>query len=366
MLLIPLLFIFFLTWFTEDADSGGAKTVHQHLPDKVLSRLKGSTVVLSPDLVEAQVNSIRWKYGDGVIADWYGQRVPFYRSFKDRCSLNTKTGELIINYVGLEQSGVYTPEINSRTLAAVKLQVFSPVPKPSITMSCNSEQTQCTLTCTFNRTEDLGNVEVFWILDSRREKGGSELNITKETKEKTFICSLNNSVSSENSNKLQNPFLAGHSKRERRWFWIALSLFEAVLLLLFHRYKIQKIIDRFSKKRNPSTDGEKTLRNDESQVFDETIVEFFNGRNGTQRDEESDLMLQNVHKMIERFFKERKGKRAIKDIMGSLLNEQTRLTSVETEVCNHTPNVIVEIHSDPNGNEPAENPDLSSSSVSLI
>ncbi|KAF6731863.1 hypothetical protein FQA47_010716 [Oryzias melastigma] len=53
----------------------------------------------------------------------------------------------------------------------------------------------------------MGEVEVFWFRDNRRGKGGGALEITEETKEKTFICSLENSVSSENSTELHNPLL---------------------------------------------------------------------------------------------------------------------------------------------------------------
>uniref|UniRef100_A0A3P9I4U8 Ig-like domain-containing protein n=1 Tax=Oryzias latipes TaxID=8090 RepID=A0A3P9I4U8_ORYLA len=149
-------------------------------------------------------------HGADLAAEWFGGDTTFYRIFKDGCSLNNKTGELTINDLKIEDSGEYTPEINGKILSAVNLQVLSPVPKPRIIHDCNPEKTKCTLTCSFDRTDDLGDVEVFWILDDRREKG-TELQITKDTKEKTFICRLNNPVSSENSTELKNPLFSGES-----------------------------------------------------------------------------------------------------------------------------------------------------------
>ncbi|XP_020563226.1 uncharacterized protein LOC110016046 [Oryzias latipes] len=194
MVLTPFfLGILCLVWFTTDVHS-----------EKVIDRLKGSSVVLSPDDAETPITSITWIHSSHLAAHWFGGNPIFYRSCEDRCSLNTNLGNLTINDVRPEHSGMYTPVINGKTLSTVKLRVFSPV--PNITIECNLEQTNCTLTCSFDIIDDLGDVEVFWILDDRREKG-TELQITKETKEETFMCSLKNPVSSQNSIKLQNPLL---------------------------------------------------------------------------------------------------------------------------------------------------------------
>uniref|UniRef100_A0A3P9M9A1 Natural killer cell receptor 2B4 immunoglobulin domain-containing protein n=1 Tax=Oryzias latipes TaxID=8090 RepID=A0A3P9M9A1_ORYLA len=176
--------------------------------EKVLLGSKGSSVVLSPGDAETNITSITWKHGDRFVAVWAGEKTEFFFRCNDGCSLKTETGELTINDVKMEDSGEYTPEINGKILSALKLQVLSPVPKPNITHDCDPEKTKCTLTCSFDRTDDLGDVEVFWILDDRREKG-TELQITKDTKEETFICSLKNPVSSENSTELKNPLFSG-------------------------------------------------------------------------------------------------------------------------------------------------------------
>uniref|UniRef100_A0A3B3BLP6 Ig-like domain-containing protein n=1 Tax=Oryzias melastigma TaxID=30732 RepID=A0A3B3BLP6_ORYME len=209
--------------------------------EKVLNVLKGSTAVLTPDDKGKSISSVTWKHDGDLAAEWFGGSPTFYRSFNDSCSLNTETGELTINEVRLEHSGLYTPEINNRILIDIRLQVLSPVPKPSIISNCNSEETQCTLTCVFDSTDDLGDVQVFWILDDIHVKEGSELSITKKTKEKTFICRLNNTVSSESSNKLKNHLL------DDKAHFISLAVLVLCILLIsigvlvcLHIRKLQK------------------------------------------------------------------------------------------------------------------------------
>uniref|UniRef100_A0A3B3D759 Ig-like domain-containing protein n=1 Tax=Oryzias melastigma TaxID=30732 RepID=A0A3B3D759_ORYME len=223
-----LLVLFLLAVFTTDVHS------------EDLEVLKGSTAVLTPDHKGRSIISISWKHGGDLAAEWFGGSPTFYRSFKDRCSLNTETGELTINDVRLEHSGVYTPEINNRILTDIRLQVLSPVPKPSILFNCNSEQTLCTLTCVFNKTHDLGDVQVFWILDDGSVKEGSVLSITKETKEKTFICRLKNPVSSESSNDLINPL----------WSNRALIISLAVLIPCIILISIGVLVYRYRSKEN--------------------------------------------------------------------------------------------------------------------
>ncbi|XP_078795736.1 uncharacterized protein LOC105358837 isoform X4 [Oryzias latipes] len=221
--------VLFLTWFTTDVHS-----------EKTTDGLKGSSLVLSPGDAETSIISITWKHGADLAAEWFGGDTTFYRIFNDGCSLNTKTGELTINDVRPEHGGEYTPEINGKILSAQKLQVLSPVPKPRITPDCNPEKNKCTLTCSFDRTDDLGDVEVFWILDDRRENG-KELQITKDTKEETFICSLKNLVSSENSTELKNPlFSDGGRHRYSLLFLFVIPLIGVAVFLIFH-FKIHKM-----------------------------------------------------------------------------------------------------------------------------
>ncbi|RVE75042.1 hypothetical protein OJAV_G00012840 [Oryzias javanicus] len=245
-----LLVLSVLTWFTTDVQL-----------EKVLDVLKGSTVVLTPDDVETLIISVTWKHGEDLAAEWFGGNPTFYRSFKDRCSLTTETGELMINDVKLEDGGVYKPEINNNILNDIKLQVFSPVPKPSISSSCNSEKTQCTLTCMFNQTDDLGDVQVFWIHDDGSVKEGRKLPITKETKEQTFICSLKNPFSSENSDKLKNP-LAENNAVALILTWLFIAVCLAVLCCVIKKLLIwQRKIREISLRTMLEKEEEQRLKN---------------------------------------------------------------------------------------------------------
>uniref|UniRef100_A0A8C7WRZ2 Ig-like domain-containing protein n=1 Tax=Oryzias sinensis TaxID=183150 RepID=A0A8C7WRZ2_9TELE len=228
--------------------------------EKVTDVLKGSSVVLSPGDAETSIISIAWKHGAPFIAVWFGGNPTFFFKCNDGCSLNNKTGELTINDVKIEDSGEYTPEINGKILSAVKLQVLSPVPKPRITHDCNPEKTKCTLTCRFDRTDDLGDVEVFWILDDRREKG-TELQITKDTKEKTFICSLKNPVSSENSTELKNPLFSGGTSLYYLLILLVIALIGVGVFLIFHF----KIFRGRNKQRTSAAEEQKGL-NDEISI----------------------------------------------------------------------------------------------------
>ncbi|RVE75041.1 hypothetical protein OJAV_G00012830 [Oryzias javanicus] len=323
---LPFLSILLLVWFTADVYS-----------EKILDMLKGSTAVLRPDLVEAEVSSITWKHGDTLAADWYGRGVPFYRSFKDRSSLGTKTGELIIHDVKLEDGGVYTPEINRKTLTAIRLQVFSPVPKPSISQSCNSEQTECILTCRFDRTDEMGNIEVFWNLNNH-EKRGSEIQITQGMKEETFICRLNNSVSSENSNELQNPFWTEDKSvgiHITTWIVVSLSVimvFAAVLFICLKGRYMNSRVFREINETKLSKECEPTPLKD-----NRINSSFSRERIRTKLNKECEQTLLDVYQLVLDFFNKRNPAKPYEE------SDQTLLK-------------------DPKTQEPTENPDLASSS----
>ncbi|XP_078797820.1 uncharacterized protein LOC144989369 isoform X2 [Oryzias latipes] len=139
---------------------------------KDLPVVLGTSGVLRPDDAVTSIISITWRHDGRVVANWFGGNPEFYLQCIGRCSLNTTTGELTINHVTLEDRGVYTPEINGSVLPALVL-----FPKPT-----NPEETSLSLNSTFNRTD------VFKTPDDRRVNG------TEDSKEETFVSSLNNSV----------------------------------------------------------------------------------------------------------------------------------------------------------------------------
>ncbi|XP_047432810.1 uncharacterized protein LOC125000990 isoform X9 [Mugil cephalus] len=189
--------IFFLT----------QETVHA-----VTYKKPGDTVVLSPGSVGATITSITWKHNSNLAAEWYGAgATDFYRDFKGRCTLKTETGELTIPKLTLKDSGSYTPEINNRVLATTEIKIISPVPKPTISMSCDDKKTHCVLTCEGNTT-GVEQVTYTWKSDGVMMKSKSkEINITKEETSSFFRCTMENPVSSQFSNQVVNPVLVSNT-----------------------------------------------------------------------------------------------------------------------------------------------------------
>ncbi|CAK6983295.1 uncharacterized protein LOC128354439 isoform X1 [Scomber scombrus] len=169
-----------------------------------LYRKIGDKAVLTPDSVVNPITSITWKHGSDIAMEWYGDKTYSYRQFKDRGSLNISTGVMTITGLYQNHSGIYTAEINNKVNNHTQLLVISPVPKPSISVSC--ERTYCDLTCDGNTT-GAEPVEYWWTAGEKKWNSTKELNITKEDKEEWFICTVENPVSSISSEKVFNPFM---------------------------------------------------------------------------------------------------------------------------------------------------------------
>ncbi|XP_063322155.1 V-set and immunoglobulin domain-containing protein 1-like isoform X2 [Pelmatolapia mariae] len=168
----------------------------------------GGQAVLSPGSVPGTITSITWKHGADIAVEWYGGETVAYREFKDRCKLDFSSGALTISNLILKSSGLYTAEINNKVMSPTEITVISAVPKPTVSKSCNSEETQCTLTCKANIT-DAGPVEYSWMVDDKKIVGSSDnLEIGKDDPEKIgkpINCQLKNPVSSERSDDVIIP-----------------------------------------------------------------------------------------------------------------------------------------------------------------
>ncbi|KAF6721358.1 hypothetical protein FQA47_002959 [Oryzias melastigma] len=86
----------------------------------VLNSLKGSSIVLSPDVEEPSIISVTWKHGADLAAEWFGGSVTFYRSFKggdvDQSDESKETNPFLseIEKCNAESSVTVTAEINSQ------------------------------------------------------------------------------------------------------------------------------------------------------------------------------------------------------------------------------------------------------------
>ncbi|XP_071186106.1 CD48 antigen-like isoform X2 [Salvelinus alpinus] len=167
----------------------------------------GGELVLKPDksTVPHSITSILWKHGRNKVAEWdkgFGG-LDIYGAFKERTTLNQTTGELRISGLKKTDSGVYSVEFNSKLLdKTYKLSVIKAVPKPTITFSCNSNKTSCTLTCEGDTT-DAEPVTYSWkVGEGAWEVIGKQLIVSqsdtgKSTNSYKYICKLKNDVRGE-------------------------------------------------------------------------------------------------------------------------------------------------------------------------
>ncbi|CAK6982285.1 uncharacterized protein LOC128354439 isoform X2, partial [Scomber scombrus] len=78
----------------------------------------------------------------------------------------------------LDDSGIYTVEINGKETSQTQLLVISPVPKPTISISCDPGMTSCVLTCSGNIT-GADPVTYWWTAGDKERTSIKELKITK-------------------------------------------------------------------------------------------------------------------------------------------------------------------------------------------
>ncbi|XP_041637812.1 uncharacterized protein LOC121506196 [Cheilinus undulatus] len=170
----------------------------------------GEDVILRPPLVTETIQSIEWKHNENIAAGWYGNEFECLGQFKGRCEVNTDSGALTIKGLNLNDSGIYTPEINGKVFSKTQLSVISCVAKPSVKTFCNTEMTNCRLICEGN-TAEAEPITYTWFLDGKHGPSDKVLTITKDTKENSFRCLMMNPVSNETSENVTNPII----KQER-------------------------------------------------------------------------------------------------------------------------------------------------------
>lgn len=167
----------------------------------------GDDVILRPAPTSGTVTNILWKDGSNIAIQWDGTDVDRYRQFEERGRLNTSTGEMTITKLTENDSGLYTPEINNVVQSPIRLLVISPIPKPTVSKSCDDEKTSCTLTCDGD-TKGAEPVTYRWrsgdmVLGSSKEQHITKDNISSINE---FSCELKNPVSEESSTPISNPF----------------------------------------------------------------------------------------------------------------------------------------------------------------
>ncbi|XP_029612806.1 uncharacterized protein LOC115196277 isoform X3 [Salmo trutta] len=167
----------------------------------------GGDLLLTPDksTVPDPITSILWKHGKNKVAEWdkdFGG-LDIYAAFINRTTLDQTTGELRITGLKKTDSGVYYVEFNSKLLdKTYTISVIKPVPKPTITSSCNPDKTSCILTCEGDTT-DAEPVTYSWkVGEGAWQVIGKQLIVSKNytgkpTNSYKYICKMKNSVSGE-------------------------------------------------------------------------------------------------------------------------------------------------------------------------
>lgn len=234
--------IVWLGWFVvfQAAVSEAAETI---IYGKV-----GGEVVLRPPAgsVTEPIKQISWKEGPNKAMEWDGEdtSVDSFRQFKERGYLNTSTGEMTIRGLLHNDSNVYTPEINSKVLAAVRLKVLSPVSVPTASASC--DESTCKLTCKGNTT-GAGPVTYTWKSDDNvvHSSSANQYTIHKHSQENSsssneFICEMKNPISQERSGPVSIALILPPERGPKisTGVTVLVVLLAAVFLLVaFHKWK---------------------------------------------------------------------------------------------------------------------------------
>lgn len=170
----------------------------------MMYRKVGDSVVLNPDQSFDSISSVIWRHQTEPVLQWFGEQITCFSGFKGRCDLDKKTGSLIINNLTQEDSNIYRPEINGKQLNKKKLRVLQPVPEPSVSIQCNSINTVCDLICGANIGSEFEPVTYKWKSGDKVLSNDKKLSITLVNLQKSFICTVENPVSSESSEEVEN------------------------------------------------------------------------------------------------------------------------------------------------------------------
>uniref|UniRef100_A0A8C6WWC4 Ig-like domain-containing protein n=1 Tax=Neogobius melanostomus TaxID=47308 RepID=A0A8C6WWC4_9GOBI len=158
----------------------------------VIYKRIGDEVVLKPAPPPASpITHVLWKQSDDLAVEWEGDDPDQYSHFR-----------------GLLSHAYSRVIYKQRCSIQAKLK-SSPVPKPRIDVSCNEEKTRCTLTCDENGQAMDPKPTYIWKFNAsemRRSDNGFEITPTSA---KDFICELENPVSRESSQAMDDPFYQG-------------------------------------------------------------------------------------------------------------------------------------------------------------
>ncbi|XP_048825352.1 uncharacterized protein LOC125704082 isoform X2 [Brienomyrus brachyistius] len=197
--------------------------------------LLGGQAELDPKVGRTQISSITWKSGSRKAAEWDGSdtEVDYYKICENKCELNNITGVLKVKLLMADDNNNYSVEINGKGPPAhFQLTVLSPVPKPSITHTCN--ETACTLSC---GGEDAKHTSWKFLWKENEKESSSERVLTvwkSDHLNKTYTCICRNPLSEAESESISEKDLFPQNSLQGKSWILTLavaSLAFAVLLI---------------------------------------------------------------------------------------------------------------------------------------
>lgn len=179
------------------------------------------------------ITSIVWKVNTSLVGEWMEgtSDLFFYPRFASRSQLDESTARLEIEGVTVNDSGVYSVDLNNRVqIGTFVVRVLRGVTKPWIRkapLTCSHNSEFCVLTCEGSVPED-GEVKYSWWMDGGEwTKQGQKMEVTKnDSKTQNIFCQMENKVSTSQSDAIANPFF----KKDRMTTVIA--VISAVLVLM--------------------------------------------------------------------------------------------------------------------------------------
>ncbi|XP_068446856.1 CD48 antigen-like [Clinocottus analis] len=173
----------------------------------IYSKVGGSVVLTLECLVppSAPISTITWKHEQDLAVEWINGDQQAYRQFEGCVALNSSTAALTITGLTGNHSGRYAAEINNnKPTNCTELLVIAPVSKPSVSSRCDLQMTFCLFTC----EADTAGAEPVWYRwwPAGGVNATKLLNVTKENKEFSYSCQVENPVSSQSSDPMPNPF----------------------------------------------------------------------------------------------------------------------------------------------------------------
>ncbi|XP_072574404.1 uncharacterized protein [Paramormyrops kingsleyae] len=200
--------------------------------EEVFSPL-GGQAKLDPKVGRKQILSITWKSGPHKAAEWDGPdtQVDYYKMCEHKCELNNITGVLTIKLLMADDNKNYSVEINETGLPIhFQLTVLSPVPKPSITYTCN--ETACTLSCDGKDAKHT-SWKLLWKENDKESSGERVLTVWKSDHlNKTYTCIWSNPLNEATSESISEKDLFPQNSLQGKSWILILAVFVLAFAVL--------------------------------------------------------------------------------------------------------------------------------------